>query len=54
MLNNTLLGISSGSFGAWLILKKISLFCATILPITGVLSFLIYLIITIINLKKNK
>ena len=50
-VSNTLLSVTMGSWGAYEVFKSISDVCRDVLPITGILSFLIYLLV---NYKKIK
>lgn len=45
LIKNILLSISSGSWIGWALLKTVSVFCSVILPITGVVSFMLFLVI---------
>lgn len=45
--DNLLLILTGASWGMWEILKNVSELCKELLPITGILSFIIYLIINI-------
>jgi len=47
--NNTLLAMGGGSWGAYAFFKGVSEICSMVLPITGVISFFIYVVI---NWKK--
>jgi hypothetical protein len=53
-VGNVLLATTFGSWGGFEILKSVSEFCKLILPITGVLSFLIYLYFSWKKYKKNQ
>lgn len=52
-LKNTLLAISGGSWIGWEWLRSASEFCSLVLPITGVVSFMLYLIINHKNIVKG-
>lgn len=45
MTQDWLLAIGGSSWAGWAWLKGVSAFCAIILPITGVVSFLLFIII---------
>jgi len=51
IINDSLLIGSFGSFGLHTALAEVSEFCRLMLPITGVFSFLIYVIINWKNIK---
>lgn len=51
---NILLGISGGSWASYEAFKNVSDFCKDLLPITGVLSFVIYCIIAHYKYRKSR
>jgi hypothetical protein len=51
LINDTLLIGSFGSFGLHTVLSEVSEFCRLMLPITGVFSFIIYVLINWKSIK---
>lgn len=45
LVQNWLLVIGSGSWIGWTILKEVSSACAIVLPITGVISFFLFIVV---------